>query len=94
MQGHELVYALFIRLRRRPALMVRLRCSGLFFIGDDETDEDVFGLTEGLMMGVRVGHQAESLARYYLKHQSEIEEVIRFLVRRLDRTPEFFTRGW
>jgi trehalose 6-phosphate phosphatase len=75
------------------SLMIHLRCTGLFFVGDDETDEDVFGLTEGLIMGVRVGQQAESRAQYYLKHQSEIEEVIRFLVHRIDRTPESHPRG-
>lgn len=70
------------------ALMVHLRRIGLFYIGDDETDEDVFGLTEGLAMGVRVGRSAESRAQFYLQHQGEIEEVIRFLVHRIDRTPE------
>lgn len=70
------------------SLMVHLRCRGLFFVGDDETDEDVFGLEEGLMMGVRIGYRAESRARYYLKHQGEIEDVIRFLVHRLDGTPD------
>lgn len=70
------------------ALMVHLRCRGLFFVGDDETDEDVFGLGEGLMMGVRIGHRAESRARYYLKHQGEMEDVIRFIVHRLDGTPD------
>jgi trehalose 6-phosphate phosphatase len=74
------------------SLMIHLRRDGLFFVGDDETDEDVFGLAEGLIMGVRVGYQAESRAPYYLKHQSEIEEVIRFLVHRIDRTPEFSDR--
>jgi trehalose 6-phosphate phosphatase len=69
-------------------LMAHLRCRGLFFVGDDETDEDVFGLTEGLIMGVRVGRWAESRARYYLKHQGEIEDVLRFLVHRLDGTPD------
>lgn len=74
------------------ALMVHLRRIGLFYIGDDETDEDVFGLSEGLAMGVRVGRHAESRAQFYLKHQGEIEEVMRFLVRRIDRTPEtYFT---
>ena len=67
------------------ALMVHLRQIGLFFVGDDETDEDVFGLAEGLAMGVRIGKHAESRAKFYLKHQGEIEEVIRFLVH---RTPE------
>lgn len=75
------------------SLMMHLRCAGLFFVGDDETDEDVFRLTEGLIMGVRVGYQAESRAQYYLKYQSEVEEVIRFLVHRIDRTPESHIRG-
>lgn len=75
------------------ALMVQLRRTGLFFIGDDETDEDVFALTEGLSMGVRVGRHAESRAQFYLKQQGEIEEVLRFLVHRMDRTPEAAANG-
>lgn len=70
------------------ALMGDLRQTSVFFVGDDETDEDVFGLTEGLAMGVRVGHHAESRAQYYVRHPGEMEEVIRFLVRRIDGTPE------
>lgn len=70
------------------ALMGRLRCTGLFFVGDDETDEDVFELKAGLIMGVRVGHHPESRARYYVKGQSEVEDVLRFLVHRSDGTPE------
>ncbi|MDX2252546.1 MAG: trehalose-phosphatase [Nitrospira sp.] len=73
------------------ALMFHLRQEGLFFIGDDETDEDVFGLREGLMMGVRIGRQPQSRAGYYLNHQTEIEDVIRVLVHRIDRTTE--TKG-
>ena len=70
------------------ALMRNLRQTGLFFVGDDETDENVFGLTEGLAMGVRVGHYSESRAQYYVKHQEEIQEIIQFLVRCIDRTSE------
>ncbi|MBH0200448.1 MAG: trehalose-phosphatase [Nitrospira sp.] len=70
------------------SLMIHLRRAGLFFVGDDETDEDVFGLTEGLIMGVRVGYQTESRAQYYIKHQSEIEDVIRFLIHCIDGTPD------
>lgn len=70
------------------ALMSHLRCEGLFFIGDDTTDEDVFALNEGLVMGVRVGFHHESQAGYYVKSQSEVEDVLRFLVHRIDRTPE------
>jgi trehalose-6-phosphatase len=39
--------------------MIYLRRTALFFIGDDEKDEDVFSLMEGRIIGVRVGHQAE-----------------------------------
>ncbi len=70
------------------ALMTHLGLNGLFYVGDDETDETVFALKEGLAMGVRVSESANSLARYYLKRQEEIEEVLRFLIHRLDKTPE------
>lgn len=70
------------------ALMRHLHLPALLFIGDDETDEDIFGLAEGVAMGVRVGLHAGSRAKYYLKHQGEIEDVLRFLIHRLDRTPE------
>lgn len=75
------------------ALMIHLRHAGLFFVGDDETDEDVFGLTEGLAMGVRVGRHAESRARYFINHQGEIEDILRFLIHRMDRTPESLVQG-
>jgi trehalose 6-phosphate phosphatase len=70
------------------ALMHHLRQTGLFFIGDDETDEDVFTLSEGLAMGVHVGQHYESRAQYYVKDQGEIEDVIQSLVHRIDQTPE------
>jgi len=75
------------------ALMTQLRQTGLFYIGDEDTDESVFALTEGLAMGVRVGAHPESRAQYYLKHQGETEELLRFLVHRLDRTPDAFGMG-
>lgn len=69
------------------ALMRHLRQTHLFFIGDDDTDEDVFELSEGLAMGVRVGPHEKSRARYFIHHQEEIEEVLRFLIQRVDRIP-------
>lgn len=70
------------------ALMKRLGQTGLFYIGDDGADEEVFELPEGLAVGMRVGKCADSRARFYVDHQGEVEEVVRFLVHRLDRTPE------
>lgn len=66
-------------------LMVNLRQTDVFYVGDDDTDESVFALKEGLTMGVRIGHHAESQAKYYLSNQGEVEELLRFLV---DRMPE------
>jgi trehalose 6-phosphate phosphatase len=68
--------------------MKHVRQTHLFFIGDDDTDEDVFELSEGLAMGVRVGRHEKSRARYFINHQGEVEEVLRFLAHRLVRTPE------
>lgn len=69
------------------ALMKRLRQGGLFYIGDDGADEEVFESAEGLAMGIHVGKE-NSRAPYYVDHQGQVEDVIRFLVHRLDRTPE------
>jgi len=78
------------------ALMTHLRRDGLFYIGDDETDETVFSLTEGLVMGVRVGAEHGSRARYYLDHQGEVQEVLRLLAQHQDHTqarPDSHTTG-
>ncbi len=75
------------------ALMRHLRQSGLFFIGDDETDEDVFELSEGLAMGVRVGLHEKSRAKYFINHQGEIKDVLRFLIHCIDQAPESFACG-
>lgn len=70
------------------ALVTHLGVNGLFYVGDDETDETVFALKDRPILGVRIGESANSQARYYLKRQEEIEEVLRFLIHRLDKTPE------
>lgn len=69
-------------------LMSHLKRTGVLFLGDDETDEDVFAIPGGVVMGVRIGSRSKSNAQFFLKSQDEVEQVIRFLVHRLDRTPE------
>ena len=51
-----------------------------FYIGDDHTDEDVFCINERRLMTVRVGISKKSQARYYLKRQSEINQLLRHLL--------------
>ncbi|BFU89523.1 MAG: Trehalose 6-phosphate phosphatase [Nitrospira sp.] len=60
--------------------MRRLDCSKALYVGDDETDEDVFALRDARILTVRIGKKKGSSARYFLKRQTEIAEVLRLLV--------------
>ncbi len=55
----------------------------IFYIGDDDTDEDIFNLPyqSGQIMTVRVGRKKTSRASYYIERQSEINRLIRLLIR-------------
>jgi trehalose 6-phosphate phosphatase len=67
------------------ALMSHLGRTGLFYIGDEETDETVFSLSNGVTMGIRVGRQDGSRAGFYLHDQAEVEQLLRLLVEYLGR---------
>ncbi len=58
-------------------LMRQAGCLKAFFVGDDETDEDVFRQKIKSILAVRVGRKSNSRARFYLKHQSEIARLLR-----------------
>jgi trehalose 6-phosphate phosphatase len=60
----------------------RLRCDTALYVGDDETDEDVFALDEpGRLLTVRVGSKRDSGAAYCIPNQRAIDELLRLLVR-------------
>jgi trehalose 6-phosphate phosphatase len=60
----------------------RLRCDTALYVGDDETDEDVFGLDQpGRLLGVRVGPKRASEAAYYLRNQRALDELLAELLR-------------
>jgi len=60
----------------------RLGCDTALYVGDDETDEDVFALDQpGRLLGVRVGERAASHADYYLRGQREVDALLRVLIR-------------
>lgn len=61
-------------------LMARLGVERALFVGDDVTDEDVFKLADGRIVTVRVGRTRRSSARFFLKRQSEVGELLRALV--------------
>jgi len=58
----------------------RLNCNWVLYFGDDENDEDAFAL-RGNMVPVRIGRKQRTHARYYLRTQTEIDELLELLVR-------------
>ena len=62
-------------------LMLLTGATSALYVGDDDTDEDVFALPDDRIVGVRVGYSKKSQARYYIRRQSEITRVLDCLVR-------------
>jgi trehalose 6-phosphate phosphatase len=59
----------------------RLRCDTAIYVGDDETDEDVFGLDQpGRLLTVRVGAKRKSQASYCVRNQAAVDELLAVLV--------------
>lgn len=64
------------------AEQLRLGCDAALYVGDDVTDEDVFALpSRGRRLDVRVGRTTGSRARYYLRDQAQVDELLEALVR-------------
>lgn len=57
----------------------RLGCNWVLYVGDDDNDEYAFAL-RGNIIPVRIGWKHRSHARYYLRTQAEIDELIARLV--------------
>jgi trehalose 6-phosphate phosphatase len=69
----------------------RLGCDTAIYLGDDETDEDVFSLDQpGRLLAIRVGRSAASAAAYYVRSQAEVDRLLRRLVA---LRPEARSRG-
>jgi trehalose 6-phosphate phosphatase len=58
----------------------RLGCNWVLYVGDDENDEEAFAL-DGNIVAVRIRRKLRSHARYYLRSQAEIDELLELLVR-------------
>lgn len=58
----------------------RLKCNWALYVGDDVNDEDAFGLA-GNIVSVRIGRTQRSHARYYLRTQAEIDNLLEALLR-------------
>jgi trehalose 6-phosphate phosphatase len=60
--------------------MMAARANNALYVGDDETDEDVFGLPDARVFTIRVGEKRSSRAHFFLKRQSEISRLLKILV--------------
>jgi trehalose 6-phosphate phosphatase len=57
-------------------LMSGAGCAKGFFVGDDQTDEDVFQLDREELFTVRVGIRTRSRARFFLRNQGEVLQLL------------------
>ena len=57
----------------------RFGCKWVLFVGDDENDEDAFALS-GNVVPVSIGRKQRSHARYYLRAQAEVDDLLDLLV--------------
>jgi trehalose 6-phosphate phosphatase len=63
------------------AARARAACDAAVYIGDDDTDEDVFGLDDpGRLLSVRVGASTTSRASYFISNQRDIDSFLTILL--------------
>jgi trehalose 6-phosphate phosphatase len=56
-------------------------CEAAVYVGDDDTDEDVFRLaSRDSLLSIRVGLVGQSCARYRLRNQQQIDELLERLL--------------
>jgi trehalose 6-phosphate phosphatase len=56
-------------------------CDTVIYVGDDETDEDVFQIDRpGHLLSIRVGRKRTSAAPYYIRNQAEIDRLLETLI--------------
>ena len=71
----------------------RLHCDTAIYVGDDETDEDVFALDQpGRLLSIRVGRKDASRADFYIRDQKDIDTLLRLLVRLREGTGALVNR--
>jgi trehalose 6-phosphate phosphatase len=63
------------------ALRQRAGCDTAIFVGDDETDEDVFALDQpGRLLTLRVGRKRSSRAAFFVDSQRDVDAVLEALL--------------
>lgn len=61
-------------------LRAELSADAAIYVGDDDTDEDVFTNDQpDRVLGVRVGRASNSAAQFYIRNQLEVDDLLRLL---------------
>lgn len=60
-------------------LMHQQGTAAALYVGDDDTDEDVFSLPDERILSMRVGKKLMSAAQLYLERQSQMGSLLRYL---------------
>jgi trehalose 6-phosphate phosphatase len=89
--GKQVVNVLPFGARHKGAALDAVRrkqgCESAVYLGDDDTDEDVFVLAKAHhVVGVRVGVRRSTHAEYYVRSQAEVDRLLEELLRH--RLPE------
>lgn len=57
-------------------LMLKSDTKSALYIGDDDTDEDVFALSDPRLFTIRVGKKNTSQAKFFIQRQSEVNDLL------------------
>jgi trehalose 6-phosphate phosphatase len=72
----------------------RLACKRAVYVGDDETDEDVFAIDDpGRLVTIRVRRKATSRAAFFIRDQTSIDRLLSTLTDLRRKAPYSGTRG-
>jgi len=66
-------------------LMLKSDTKSALYIGDDDTDEDVFALSDPRLFTIRVGKKSTSQAKFYIKRQAEVNTLLEKIIKFLER---------
>jgi len=83
--GKQVVNVLPFGARHKGAALEAVRrkqgCDAAIYVGDDDTDEDVFALAKHHdILGIRVGMKRATHAEYFVRGQSEVDRLMEELV--------------
>ena len=65
------------------ALIEQTQCNNVLYVGDDDTDETVFGLNLPSVLTLRVEPAADSAAALFLRDQREVLTLMQHIARRM-----------